>query len=167
MFFLKPKDFFFRYLDYLKNIFNKSIEKEQVSNCKYAEDCGAYRQSVFLYEFELFLIPQALIGKSVNHLVIIFPIKPILISLISKYFYNSIFTRFAGVLTGCALFFIITNFGVWTLGSYGYTFEGLIACYILAIPFFGNTIMGDLTYCAILFGAYEYIKLYVPRLATR
>ena len=31
--------------------------------------------------------------------------------------------------------FVITNFGVWLLGSYGYTFTGLLTCYILAIPF--------------------------------
>jgi len=74
----------------------------------------------------------------------------LLISLISKYFYNSIFARFAGVLTGCALFFIITNFGVWILGSYGYTFEGLIACYILAIPFFGNTLISSIIYSTVI-----------------
>ena len=70
-------------------------------------------------------------------------------------------------LAASSLFFIITNFGVWLGGWYGYSLTGLATCYTAAIPFFGNTIMGDLTYCAILFGAYEYIKLYVPRLATR
>ena len=70
-------------------------------------------------------------------------------------------------LAASILFFMITNFAVWLGGWYGYSLTGLATCYTAAIPFFGNTIMGDLTYCAILFGAYEYIKLYVPRLATR
>ena len=70
-------------------------------------------------------------------------------------------------LVASTLFFIITNFGVWLGGWYGHTIEGVLACYAAAIPFFGNTIIGDLTYCAILFGSYEYIKLLTPRLATK
>ena len=69
-------------------------------------------------------------------------------------------------LAASSLFFIITNFGVWLAGWYGYSSGGLATCYAAAVPFFGNTIIGDLTYCAILFGAYEYIKLQSPRLAT-
>ena len=58
------------------------------------------------------------------------------IGLLSKFFISSIFTRISGALLGACLFFIITNFGVWSLGSYGYTFEGLLTCFTLAIPFF-------------------------------
>ena len=57
--------------------------------------------------------------------------------------------RVLGALLGACLFFIITNFGVWSHGSYGYTLEGLIACYVLAIPFFGNTIIGTLIFSII------------------
>ena len=42
-------------------------------------------------------------------------------------------------------FFLFTNFGVWLIG-YPNTLEGLITCYIAAIPFFGWTIAGDLFY---------------------
>ena len=73
-----------------------------------------------------------------------------LISLISRNFCGSISVRFLGVLTACVIFFIITNFGVWTLGSYGYTFEGLITCYILAIPFFGNTLISSFVYSMVI-----------------
>ena len=69
-------------------------------------------------------------------------------------------------LAASSLFFLITNFGVWLAGGYGYSLTGLAACYLAGIPYFGNTIIGDLTYCGILFGAYEYIKLQAPRLAT-
>ena len=65
------------------------------------------------------------------------------------------------------IFFIITNFAVWLGGAYGYTLNGLLTCYTAAIPFFGNTILGNLTYCAILFGAYEYIKLKTPKLVAK
>ena len=68
------------------------------------------------------------------------------IGLISKYFNKSITLRFAGALSGCFIFFFITNFGVWVSGSYGYTFSGLITCFILALPFFGNTIISTIIF---------------------
>jgi hypothetical protein len=65
------------------------------------------------------------------------------------------------------VFFIITNFAVWLNGGYGYTLEGLLTCYTVAIPYFGNTILGNLTYSAILFGSYEFFKLKYTNLVTR
>ena len=65
------------------------------------------------------------------------------------------------------VFFIITNFAVWLNGWYGYTLEGLLTCYTVAIPYFGNTILGNLTYSAILFGSYEFFKLKYTTLVTR
>ncbi len=54
---------------------------------------------------------------------------------------------------GSILFFIITNFGVWLLGSpgldnvpYEKNLQGLIKCYILAIPFIKNTVLSTLTF---------------------
>ena len=37
--------------------------------------------------------------------------------------------------------------GVWLGGSYGYGLSGFLTCYILALPFFGYTIAGDLFFC--------------------
>lgn len=54
------------------------------------------------------------------------------------------------------IFFIITNFGVWFEGKlYPANLSGLIESYILAIPFFRNTVLGDLFYTALFFGSYE------------
>lgn len=53
------------------------------------------------------------------------------------------------------VFFIITNFGVWTSGYYGFTLEGLIACYIAAIPFFHMTLLGTIVYTALFYGIYK------------
>ena len=47
------------------------------------------------------------------------------------------------ILQSSTLFFVISNFGVWLLG-YPNTLEGFISCYTLALPFFLNTIYGDL-----------------------
>ena len=56
------------------------------------------------------------------------------------------------------LFFIVTNFGVWTSGYYGYTIEGLIACYIAAMPFFHMTLLGTLIYTGAFFAIHKYLK---------
>lgn len=53
-----------------------------------------------------------------------------------------------------AAFFAISNFGVWAGGYYGYTVEGLMTCYVAAIPFWGNSLVGDLGSTAILFGLF-------------
>ena len=74
----------------------------------------------------------------------------ILIGFLSKFFVSNIITRISGALAGALIFFIITNFGVWSLGGYGYTFEGLVTCYIMAIPFFGNTLIGTIIFSTII-----------------
>ena len=53
---------------------------------------------------------------------------------------------------GPIMFFVITNFAVWTSGYYGYTLNGLVECYIAAIPFFQNTLLGTTFYFAIFYG---------------
>ncbi len=65
------------------------------------------------------------------------------------------------------LFFIVSNFGVWTLGAYGYSFEGLVSCYTMAIPFFFNTLASTFIYTLIFFGSYELIaKTYMSSIAS-
>jgi hypothetical protein len=57
------------------------------------------------------------------------------------------------------LFFIITNFGVWLTGGgwfYPRTWQGLVECYVMAIPFFRNTLAGDLVFTGVLFGLFEF-----------
>lgn len=65
----------------------------------------------------------------------------ILIGLVSEYFKRSLMFRLSGALIGATMFFIISNLGVWILGSYGYSLKGFLDCYLLAIPFFGYTIL--------------------------
>lgn len=57
---------------------------------------------------------------------------------------------------GSALFFVISNFGVWaTQQLYAKTAEGLWQCYLAAIPFFRTSLIGDLAFSAIFFGGYQ------------
>lgn len=69
-------------------------------------------------------------------------------------------------LTASVSFFAITNFGVWALGTlYPKTPTGLLESYIAAIPFFQNSLIGDLFFVGVMFGVYELIKHKVPALA--
>lgn len=68
---------------------------------------------------------------------------------------------FGGVLLSSVLFFLITNFGVWSAGDgtiYPKSFAGLIECYTAGIPFFRNTLLGDVVYTAVLFGIFEGVE---------
>ncbi|MBZ9578496.1 hypothetical protein KJA14_01455 [Patescibacteria group bacterium] len=78
--------------------------------------------------------------------------------------YKSLETILAGSLSGSVLFFLITNFAVWQFTNwYPKTLSGLIQCYILALPFFRNSLLGDLFYNFIFFGAYESVLTLVRR----
>ena len=61
------------------------------------------------------------------------------------------------------LFFLITNFGVWVGGWYPRTFSGLMESYVMGIPFFKNTVIGDLVYTGVFFSAYELVQLLITR----
>lgn len=66
------------------------------------------------------------------------------------------------------LFFVLTNFGMWlSSGFYPRTLAGLEACYIAAIPFFQNTVAGDLFYATILFGGFALLERTVPALRSQ
>ena len=79
----------------------------------------------------------------------------VLIGLISEYFNKSILFRIFGALIGAIIFFLISNFGVWLGGSYGYNFNGFISCYILALPFFGYTLISTFVFSVIIETAYK------------
>ncbi len=54
------------------------------------------------------------------------------------------------------VFFIITNFAVWaTSGMYEISWNGLTQCYIMAIPFYQNALIGDLLYSILFFGVFH------------
>lgn len=60
------------------------------------------------------------------------------------------------------LFFVITNFGVWvSYDFYAKNWAGFTECYLMAIPFFVNTLMGDAFYCTVLFGVIFAVQKYV------
>ena len=74
--------------------------------------------------------------------------------------------KIAGFTLGSSMFFfLVSNFGTFLSGFYGYTFQGFLDCYIMAIPFykyenatsfFVNSLAGDFVFSALAFGAYYF-----------
>lgn len=75
-----------------------------------------------------------------------------------------------GVISSSGIFFLVSNFGVWAGGTmYPKNFGGLITCYAAGIPFIHNTIISDVLFTTVLFGAYyllqvEYSSLKIKQL---
>ncbi len=64
-------------------------------------------------------------------------------------------TIFASLSSSFA-FFLITNFAVWLgSGMYEISWNGLTQCYIMAIPFYQNALVGDVLYTIFFFGSYH------------
>ena len=86
------------------------------------------------------------------------------IGLLSEKFRQSkILLRYIGTISAALMFFLLSNFGVWFNGSYGYTLNGLATCYFLALPFFGNTLVSTIIYSTIIEIIYKLIKNPIKR----
>ncbi|MEO7634258.1 MAG: DUF6580 family putative transport protein [Sphingomicrobium sp.] len=70
-------------------------------------------------------------------------------------------------LAASVVFFVVSNLGVWAgSGMYPLTAAGLAACFVAAVPFFQNTLAGDLFYSAVLFGGFALLERSLPQLRT-
>ena len=73
----------------------------------------------------------------------------------------------AAMLSCSLIFFVTTNFAVWAFNDlYPHTLQGLTQCYVAALPFLDKTVMGDLLWCAALFGS-AWLVQHLPALARR
>jgi hypothetical protein len=67
-------------------------------------------------------------------------------------------TAFA-IVASSVLFFLLTNFGAWlTSALYAKTAAGLMQAYVAGIPFFQNSLLGNLAYTAVIFGGYHLLQ---------
>ncbi|MGZ3410703.1 MAG: DUF6580 family putative transport protein [Xanthobacteraceae bacterium] len=73
---------------------------------------------------------------------------------------------FAPIMIACSLiFFAISNFGVWAFsGMYPLTVDGLLACYVAALPFLQHTVVGDLLWAVAFFGGAWLVRKLSQRL---
>ncbi len=83
-------------------------------------------------------------------------------TLIKKH--KSLETVMAGSIIASVIFFLATNWAVWQFSPwYAKSLEGLMQCYVLALPFFRNTLLGNFFYVSVLFGSYEAVIYWVRR----
>lgn len=62
------------------------------------------------------------------------------------------------------IFFFLTNFAVWVFGGwYPKTIFGLVDCFIMALPFFKNTLLGNIFYVGVFFGSFELLKILIAK----
>jgi len=73
---------------------------------------------------------------------------------------KNVATVIFGGLAGGLFFYLTANFGVWAFTNwYPHTFEGLVLSYTMALPFLRYTLLGNIVFTAVFFGAYEFIRI--------
>lgn len=61
-------------------------------------------------------------------------------------------------------FYVVTNFGVWLEGWYPQNFQGLVECYVAAIPFYRTMLIGNIILVPTAISIYQ---LYGHRVAVK
>lgn len=70
--------------------------------------------------------------------------------------HKNVATVIGGSLAGSVIFYLVTNFAFFYAPTmYPHTWSGVSSSYYNALPFFRNTLLGDLFYTGLLFGIYE------------
>ena len=107
------------------------------------------------------------IAMFVSDLFVGFYAWPIMLSVYGAFFLASILGGYlkkhksllgigVATLSASLLFFIITNTAVWIFGTmYPHTLNGLAESYFMGLPFFRNSLIGDIIYTGVFFGIYE------------
>lgn len=73
-----------------------------------------------------------------------------------------------GAFVGSIVFFLVSNFGVWALGTmYAKTPAGLLTCYEMGLPFYRGTLLGDVAFTGLFVGGFELLTKAVPQLQLK
>ncbi len=96
----------------------------------------------------------------------------VLVTFVGTYLAKRSVVNIAGfTIGGSMIFFLLSNVGTFLTGYYGYSFEGFVTCFTMAIPFyknemantfFLNSFMGDLCFSYLAFGIYFLAKQKIP-----
>jgi hypothetical protein len=118
---------------------------------------GVYLKKQYAYIFPVALMMISDLFLGMHQLIFFTWGSLILVSLIGRWLrYHKAPTTVIGSGVGSAVvFFLITNFGVWLMGYYPQTAEGLLRCYAMAVPFFRSTVTSTIFYSVTFFGLYE------------
>ncbi len=105
-----------------------------------------YLPSIFglkyiLVSLSAFILADFVLGT--HNLIFFTWVSLILVGLLSRFF-KKYYYRFIGIILSCFVFYFVTNFGVWLLQDlYEKNLEGMITCFVMALPFFLNTLIGS------------------------
>lgn len=122
--------------------------------------------SAFIFKNKLLRFGVPIIAMFVSDAIIGFYTPLVMLSVYLGFFISTLLGRYlknhkslsngVGVSLSASLqFYLITNLAVFLFTPlYAKNFQGLINCYYLALPFFRNTILGDLFYTGAIFGLY-------------
>ncbi|MCY7410917.1 MAG: hypothetical protein LH473_11640 [Chitinophagales bacterium] len=123
---------------------------------------GAYfkdKKMAFIVPLTAMILSDAIIGFY-NGIQVVY-IAMCLVVLVGFLLQNriNIASVIGGSLAASVIFFLVTNFAlIYPETLYPHTVAGIITSYTAGLPFFKNTIMGDLIFSAVLFGAYQLVK---------
>ena len=123
---------------------------------------GAYfadKRTAFIVPFVALLLSDLLLGL---HNSMIFVYAGFALTVAIGFRLNNrvslVNTSFAVVVSSVS-FFLLTNFGAWlTSGLYAKTAAGLMQAFIAGIPFFQNSLLGNMVYAAVIFGGYALLQ---------
>ena len=116
------------------------------------------KKFIVMLPISIMLVSDLIIG---SHATVFWVyLSLILISLIGQVIKNNTSNILLYSILSSVLFFIITNFGVWSLGGYGYTFSGLIMSYTMAIPFFNNTLLSTFIFSVGIYTVHYIMRFY-------
>ena len=128
--------------------------------------CFSDKRAAFLITFLALLLSDFILGLHDTMLYVYagFALTVVIGFWIRK---NMNFGRITIAVVGSSvLFFIISNFGAWfTSGLYPMTIDGLMQAYVAAIPFFQNSLLGNIVFSALIFGGFAVLQRNVPVLA--
>lgn len=75
---------------------------------------------------------------------------------------KNVATIAAGAISGSIIFYLVTNFAFFYPPTmYAHNLSGIFESYYMALPFFRNTLLGDIFYTGLLFGLYEFVTYMV------
>lgn len=88
--------------------------------------------------------------------------------LLGKFAQNNLKKQVLYLPAASFLFFLISNFGVWWYW-YDHSFSGLMICYMLAVPFYTRTLIGDLLfgYGYLMVKHFNYLQLRIKTYSSK
>ncbi len=73
-----------------------------------------------------------------------------------------------GAIAATVVFYLVTNFAAWLdpLLSYPRTLDGLVQCYVAALPFAKNTLLGNCIFSVLFFGAHALLQAPAQKMSS-